>query len=222
MISLAIDASERSVSVCLKRDAGSAVLLEAIERIEQLPARLQSLLQAEGLRPQDLDRLGVISGPGSYTGLRGSLLLAQTLARITGLPVMARSRPEVLLYAGRERGIPLLAVQSVRQQQYYCLLGQYADQTGLSLQQPGMLVDEQGLYCIQSTANAPVIGDWPELNGQTNATGQIQGNQTIERLKSAHIATSLAEWTQNDFTSSPPDSLVPFYIRPAVQPTGNA
>ncbi len=51
---------------------------------EVLASAVAELLSRAGLSPRDLDRIGVVAGPGSFTGLRSSLAFARGLARATG------------------------------------------------------------------------------------------------------------------------------------------
>ena len=89
----------------------------------ELPSRMASaeivgairgLLHRTGWALSDLDGVGVVSGPGSFTGVRTGLAAAKGICEGSGLPLVAVSRLEVLqrvanlklsfvaLYAGRD------------------------------------------------------------------------------------------------------------------------
>jgi len=57
----------------------------------RLPQALVDWLREHGLRLDDLDRLAVVSGPGSFTGVRIGMACAQGLAATRGWPVAAVS-----------------------------------------------------------------------------------------------------------------------------------
>jgi tRNA threonylcarbamoyladenosine biosynthesis protein TsaB len=55
---------------------------------EGLPLAVEALLAEMGLTVRDLDRVAVVSGPGSFTGLRAGLAFARGLARARGIPLV--------------------------------------------------------------------------------------------------------------------------------------
>ena len=70
----------------LFRGTASAESISAVRR----------LLTQSGWSLQDLDAVGVVSGPGSFTGIRAGLAAAKGLCIASGLPLAAVSRLEVL------------------------------------------------------------------------------------------------------------------------------
>jgi len=68
---------------------------------ERLPGELLDLLRAHGLTTDDVDRLAVVSGPGSFTGLRVGIATMQGLALASGRPVVAVPTLEALVTAWR-------------------------------------------------------------------------------------------------------------------------
>ena len=70
----------------LARGSASAEIVSAVRR----------LLEQVGWRLQELDAVGAVSGPGSFTGMRAGLGTAKGLCEAAGLPLAAVSRLEVL------------------------------------------------------------------------------------------------------------------------------
>jgi tRNA threonylcarbamoyladenosine biosynthesis protein TsaB len=55
---------------------------------ESLPIALRALLADAGQTVRDLGRVAVLSGPGSFTGLRAGIAFARGLARGRGIPLV--------------------------------------------------------------------------------------------------------------------------------------
>lgn len=70
----------------LARGSASAEIVSAVRR----------LLKKVGLRLAELDAIGVVIGPGSFTGMRTGLATAKGLCEASGLRMAAVSRLEVL------------------------------------------------------------------------------------------------------------------------------
>ena len=64
-----------------------------------LTSELKSILVSSGIALQDLGGIGVVSGPGSFTGVRTGLAMAKGLCEVVGLPLASVSRLEVLAEA---------------------------------------------------------------------------------------------------------------------------
>lgn len=62
----------------------------------QLLAQVRTMLDAAGWVLEDLEAVGVVSGPGSFTGVRVGLSAAKGLCEALGVPLAAVSRLEVL------------------------------------------------------------------------------------------------------------------------------
>jgi tRNA threonylcarbamoyladenosine biosynthesis protein TsaB len=118
---LGLDSASPSSAIALVRDAGAAggALEEDCEELahgaaELLVRRLRALLERAGTDVASLDRVAVVSGPGSFTGLRAGIAFGRGLARGRGIALVsvptfqaasaARSEPvraAFLLDAGR-------------------------------------------------------------------------------------------------------------------------
>lgn len=91
-------------------DAPGAVLIEGeiVRAHAEFPLRsasavltreLKRMLASSGIGLRELGGIGVVSGPGSFTGVRTGLAMAKGLCVVAGLPLASVSRLEVLAQA---------------------------------------------------------------------------------------------------------------------------
>lgn len=80
------------------------------------PQTLRMLLQQAGWELSALDVMGVVAGPGSFTGVRVGVAVAKGLSEAAGIPLVALSRLEVL---ERLSSHPALAVLDAGRDEFY-------------------------------------------------------------------------------------------------------
>jgi tRNA threonylcarbamoyladenosine biosynthesis protein TsaB len=106
MLLLVIDTSGKDGFVGLAR-AGEGTQPNAVDLIEEVPLaggtfsaqlvpQISGLLNEHGFRKTDIDAFIVVSGPGSFTGLRVGLAAIKALAEILHKPIVAISLLEVI------------------------------------------------------------------------------------------------------------------------------
>src|SRR5215472_3471158 len=104
MLLLITDTSGKDGFVGLARTAESSEKTEVIEEVPltggtfsaQLVPQISGLLEKHNLRKTDIDAFVVVSGPGSFTGLRVGLAAIKALAEILEKPIVPVSLLEVL------------------------------------------------------------------------------------------------------------------------------
>ena len=78
---LAFDTSSTALSVAILEDdrllADASLTIKKNHSISLMPT-IDFLMKSVNLSPQDLDRIVVAEGPGSYTGLRVAVATAKT------------------------------------------------------------------------------------------------------------------------------------------------
>ena len=103
MLLLVTDTSGRNGSVALARDVPGGEV-EVIESVPleggtfsaQLVPQISSLLTKHHFAKGDIDAFVVVSGPGSFTGLRVGLAAIKALAEILAKPIVPVSLLEVV------------------------------------------------------------------------------------------------------------------------------
>ncbi len=109
MLIVSVDTSGRKGSIALCRgdedsfDVLQLISLEGGTYSAQLLPRIAEALQQQGFNKAEVDGFVVVSGPGSFTGLRVGLSTVKGLCEVLGKPLATVSMLEVLvLKHGRE------------------------------------------------------------------------------------------------------------------------
>src|SRR5438552_8103526 len=84
----------------------------------QLVSQISGLLQKHGLTKHQIDVFAVVSGPGSFTGLRVGLAAIKALADILQKPIAAVSALEVIVLCAGSNGHALAALDAGRGEIY--------------------------------------------------------------------------------------------------------
>jgi tRNA threonylcarbamoyladenosine biosynthesis protein TsaB len=126
---LAIDTSGKQGSICLARcgPGGECNVLEVVPLVggtfsAQLVPQISSLLARHQLGKQDLDGFAVVSGPGSFTGLRVGLAAVKGLAEVLEKPIACVSLLEAIAIESSMRGRVVAALDAGRNEVY---VGEY-------------------------------------------------------------------------------------------------
>jgi len=127
MLILAIDTSGKQGSIALTQaDERSASDVETIEVMPltggtfsvQLIPQVAQLLSSNGLNKYNIGGFAVVSGPGSFTGLRVGLAAVKALAEVLCKPIAAVSLLEVCAVASGVQGKIMAALDAGRQEVY--------------------------------------------------------------------------------------------------------
>jgi tRNA threonylcarbamoyladenosine biosynthesis protein TsaB len=98
MLILGVDTSWKHGNIALVRDGNvlGTALLEGGTFSAQLVPQIARLLSENGLKKADLDGFSVVSGPGSFTGLRVGLAAVKGLAEVLHKPIAATTVLEAM------------------------------------------------------------------------------------------------------------------------------
>ena len=149
MLLLAIDTSGKQGSIAIARCAPD-VSCEVIEVSPlargtfsaELVPQIATLLEKHGFSKADIGALAVVSGPGSFTGLRIGLAVVKALADVLGKPIAAVSLLEALASKG-QRGRVVSALDAGRSEVF---LGEYeVGSTGTQLIRERLLTRDEWL-----------------------------------------------------------------------------
>jgi tRNA threonylcarbamoyladenosine biosynthesis protein TsaB len=187
MLVLAADTSGKHGSIALAR-CGPGTACEAIEVVPlaggtfsaQLVPQIAALLLKHQLGKQNIDGFAVVSGPGSFTGLRVGLAAIKGLAEVLGKPIAPVSLLEAVAMAAGSRGKVMAALDAGRNEIY---VGEYDSQESPKALSERLLTMEEfvasGRGAVIATPDASVA------RGARNAGLQVK---EIDRPRSDAIA----------------------------------
>jgi len=151
---LALDTSQTQGSVAVAR--GENVLCEILfdasdtHSATLMPA-VDMCMRTAGAVTDDIDGFAVVTGPGSFTGLRIGLATVKAFAAVRRRPVFAASSLEVLASAFPFAGPPVLPLLDARRGEVYAALYDVSSGSPVELEGPrdvkpedtGRLVDSR-------------------------------------------------------------------------------
>jgi len=124
MLLLVTDTSGKNGSVGLVRaESGEIKVIESVPLAggtfsAQLVPQISMLLEKHGFRKSDIGGFVVVSGPGSFTGLRVGLAAIKALAEILGRPIVPVSLLEVIAANSGASGKVIAALDAGRTEVY--------------------------------------------------------------------------------------------------------
>jgi tRNA threonylcarbamoyladenosine biosynthesis protein TsaB len=124
MLILGVDTSGKGGSIALvKFEQGSERALEVVPLeggtfSAQLVPQISDALKRHSLTKRDIDGFSVVSGPGSFTGLRVGLAAIKALAEVLQKPIAAVSLLEVVARSSGTQGDVVVALDASRGEVY--------------------------------------------------------------------------------------------------------
>jgi tRNA threonylcarbamoyladenosine biosynthesis protein TsaB len=125
MLVLGVDTSGKAGSIALAKCAhgGSCRVFEAVPLAggtfsAQLILQVAGLLERHGYRQRDIEAFAVVTGPGSFTGLRVGLAAIKALAEILQKPIAAVSLLEAVTISANSQRNVLAALDAGRGEIY--------------------------------------------------------------------------------------------------------
>jgi universal bacterial protein YeaZ len=119
---LTIDTTTKVTAVALAEDGrliAEGFLHTTKTHSERLIPMLDQLFTASDWTPQELNLIGVVRGPGSFTGIRIGIATAQGLAQVLNLPMIGVVSVDALAWAGQGRTEDIVPILDARKNEWY-------------------------------------------------------------------------------------------------------
>ncbi len=223
MLILALEQSTPAAGVVLLRD-GEVIAAhawhEARKRDQHLFASLPRLLTAGGVRIEDVDRIAVGLGPGSFSGVRMAIAAASALALPDRRPIAGVSSAAALArhtaHSGRATTVAVVG-DARRQRLWMATYECHAAAGTLTAGLPLSLLPTDALYERLPKKCHVVSSDWDRLKECLQPLAEegwtvAAGPRYPSAPDVAHLASQMAERE----LLSPLDPPDPLYLHPAV------
>ncbi len=204
---LAVNTANTLLTLALVVDGQLVHTYETSETRDQgnlLLQHAQKALDAAGLTYQQLDLLGVVTGPGSFSGIRIGLATMRALAMAAEVPVMGVSAFE--LFAAQRAGhTNIICVESWREELYF----QVNNAAGNTVIPPVNLSPEDFLQKLAEVSGPYLLSGDAAEKLQQLLPAAIMHDAKITAVDAARIA--VAKFQKAGQGEHP----VPFYLREA-------
>lgn len=188
---LALDTAGTGCFACVFDSESGEALAVAGDDIgrghaERLMAFVDEALDAAGKALDDIDRIAVTIGPGSFTGIRIGVAAARGFALALDRPAVGVSTLDVLasLAHAQHPGEPILVLMDAKRDELY---GQAFDETGTAASEP-LLISVADARFRFGQFSGKVTGSGASLlaGGQTESSGPDRFDiVTVARLGAA-------------------------------------
>lgn len=167
---------------------------------ETLADCIRGLLEATLVEVRDLVALGVVRGPGSFTGIRVGLSLARGLALADGIPVVGIGSLELMALAGKRVNGPVGCVRRAARGQFYAALYARRGARAQELCAPCVIDPNTARAWLEAEAPSTVYSDRESVDSLREL---LQSNSDIEVEQAAPgSAEALARATLARFEAS--------------------
>lgn len=216
---LLVDTATSAGSVALCR--GTALLGEFVLNVrtnhtDRLLQLVHQLLDVTGVPLAQLDALGVVLGPGSFTGLRVGVATVKGLALALKKPVVGVSSLQALAMQAPLAAYPVCALLDARKSEVYAGLYAWEDDQLLPLRDEAVLPPHKLLESLPS--EVLFVGDgalaYHDLI-QEHFTGTAHFAPWPLHVPRASSCAPLALALLRENRTLALESLVPTYIRPS-------
>ena len=217
---LTVDSSSLSGSVSLCR--GESLIAESLLNIrsthsEKLLQQIDSLLEESGWQLADLDLLAVVTGPGSFTGLRIGIATIKGIAQVLNKPVAPVSTLQTAAMNLPLSPVPICTFLDARKGEVYTQLFDWHGTAGpVAIDSPAVLPPQQLLS--QLSGRVVLVGDgvflYRQMIEDILAERALVPIAPVHQLRAANASwLALQVYQSGEFFRA--EEILPTYIRPS-------
>lgn len=217
---LAVDSSSITGSVALCQ--GERLVAESLLNVrsthsEKLLKQIDLLLNEAEWKLEDLDLLTVVTGPGSFTGLRIGIATIKGLAQVLNKPVVPVTSLQTVAMNLPLSPVPICAFLDARKKEVYSQLFEWHHLAGpVAIGEPSVLPPEQLLN--ELSGEVALVGDGVFLYRQL--IDDILADRALIPVATAHqLRAAQAAWLALQARSAGllqnAAGILPTYIRPS-------
>ncbi|AET66348.1 universal bacterial protein YeaZ [Desulfosporosinus orientis DSM 765] len=216
---LTIDTTTKVTTVALaeeERLVGEGFLHTTKTHSERIIPMIEQLLSAAAWTLQDLDMIGVVRGPGSFTGIRIGIATAQGLSQVLNLPLIAVLSLDALAWAGKERAEDIVPILDARKNEWYTARYRWlkGEEAECITPPQAMPIDKCLDYLKELDRQICLVGDAVEK--AQNRIAEALGNQAVILPDYVGLPrgayTAKAVWQKWKKTGAG-EQVEPYYIR---------
>lgn len=216
MKTLAIDTANQVLGVALFQDKdliGQYVTnLKKNHSVRLMPA-INQLMEGTGTTPDELGKIAVSKGPGSYTGIRIGLSTAKTFAWALNIPIVGVSSLEVLSYQGRFYDGCVCPFFDARRNNVFTGLYHWKNNKMELIRDEQNVSMEDWLHALKSL-NRPVLFLSPDIDRYHDQIDMIMEDHAIIPVGDCHMANpSHLVLAANSKPFDDTHTLTPNYLR---------
>ncbi len=215
MLTLALDTATEVCTTGLVKDG--KILAEydisvGLTHSEGLMPQIEQMVSRTGIKKEEIDRIAVSIGPGSFTGLRIGLAAAEAIAYAWQCGICGVNTLEAMAWNIPVEGVVLAPVLDAQKGNFYSALYTWEGRDLITVKPVSMMGADALLQQLQEQ-DKPVIllGECRRMLGRELPVGIVAAPEQVRLPKASSVA--LAAEGLEALTGADIFSMRPYYIR---------
>lgn len=220
MLILGINTSDNNhISVSLsENDKIIKTIEKTTKKTEEAINLVYELFNSLALSPNDLSGIGVITGPGGYTGVRAGIAVAKTMAQLLDIPVISFNKTDLYILAYNKTGKTICPLVDVKRDEVYTCLAAL-DNNLINYQMPYIVITTGQLKDLLEKSEKEVIVLSAELTDKKEIFEQITSPNITFDYNFKINSEDICIYTKQKILSGEKtgyNEVIPVYAREAV------